>query len=105
MLGELDGTVDRWCDTGEHEVLICRCEEVAKAEIVEAIKEGAQTIDEIKRRTRAGMGLCQGKTCRRLIQKILAQLTDQEIEEIMPSRHRPPTRPISLKFLTSPEEE
>ncbi len=37
-------------------MLICRCEEVTEEEIRRAIKEGADTITGVKRRTRAGMG-------------------------------------------------
>ncbi len=43
--------------------IVCRCELVSEYEILEAIKRGARTIDGIKRRTRAGMGRCQGGFC------------------------------------------
>lgn len=93
----------------EHDIkhgdeIICRCEEVTRAEIVQAIREGARTLNEIKRRTRAGMGLCQGKTCARLVQRILAEETGQAIAEIMPSTYRPPVRPVRLDVLASLEE-
>ena len=68
---------------------ICRCEEVTQAEIKEAIKLGLTTINEVKRFTRAGMGLCQGKICWRLVMSLLSQETG-----------RPPTRPVSLEILS-----
>ena len=45
--------------------VVCRCEKVSEGEIVEAINRpvGATTIDGVKRRTRAGMGRCQGGFC------------------------------------------
>ena len=45
--------------------IVCRCEQVTEAEIVQAINRpvGAKTIDAIKRRVRAGMGRCQGGFC------------------------------------------
>ncbi len=43
--------------------LACRCESVTEGEIVEAIGRGAQSLDGIKFRTRAGMGRCQGGFC------------------------------------------
>jgi len=89
----------------EEDLLICRCEEVTLKEILEAIKEGVRTVDEIKRRTRAGMGLCQGKTCFRLIARILAEQTGQPIEEVLPPTSRPPVRPVALGILASTEEE
>jgi len=93
------------CNYGAEDEIICRCEEVTRAEIVQAIKEGARTVNEIKRRTRAGMGLCQGKTCRRLVQRILAEETGQQVGEIMPSTYRPPVRPIPLGVMASLEEQ
>ena len=41
----------------DDELIICRCQEVTQAEILEAIKDGATTVDGVKRRTRACMGL------------------------------------------------
>ena len=48
----------------EDHVIICRCEEITYGEIKQAIRDGATTLDGIKRVTRAGKGLCQGRTCR-----------------------------------------
>lgn len=43
------------------DIIICRCQEVTEQEIIDAVHEGATTVDGVKRRTRACMGLCQGK--------------------------------------------
>ena len=80
----------------DDDVVICRCEEVTKGEIRRAIKAGAITSQAVKRFTRAGMGLCQGRTCRRLIAQIIAQETGQSIADILPSTYRPPTRPLTV---------
>jgi len=53
--------------------IICTCEMISEAEIVEAINRGAQSIDAIKRRTRAGMGSCQLSYCRLKIANILSR--------------------------------
>jgi NAD(P)H-nitrite reductase large subunit len=87
------------------DLLICRCEEVSRAEIEEAIREGARTMNEVKRRTRAGMGLCQAKTCRRLVERILAEETGQKLADIQPSTYRPPVRPVELGVLAQGEED
>jgi NAD(P)H-nitrite reductase large subunit len=87
------------------DLIICRCEEVSRGEIINAINHGAMTIEEIKRETRAGMGLCQSKTCFRAIQKILSEVTGQPINEITPYTSRPPVRPLSIQNLASLEEE
>jgi NAD(P)H-nitrite reductase large subunit len=41
-------------------MIVCRCEEITVGEIKKAIKEGARDVVGVKRRVRAGMGLCQG---------------------------------------------
>lgn len=53
--------------------VICRCETVTEGEILDAIHRpcGATTVDGVKRRTRAGMGRCQGGFCQPKIMEIL----------------------------------
>jgi glycerol-3-phosphate dehydrogenase len=55
--------------------VICRCETVTEAEIIDAIKRpvGARSIDAVKRRTRAGMGRCQGGFCSPRVLEIIAR--------------------------------
>jgi glycerol-3-phosphate dehydrogenase len=43
--------------------LVCRCEQVTEAEVLEAIYRGADSMDAVKHTTRAGMGRCQGGFC------------------------------------------
>ena len=52
--------------------ILCRCEDLTREAILDCIKAGYCTIDEIKRVTRAGMGPCQGRTCRMLIAQELS---------------------------------
>lgn len=85
------------------DVLICRCQEVTRQEIVAAIREGAVTVDGVKRRTRAGMGLCQGKSCGRLIARIIAEETGKPLSEILPQYARMPVRPIEMGRFTEDE--
>lgn len=63
---------------------ICKCEIVSEAEILEAIKRGAVTVDGVKRRCRAGMGFCQGNRCRPKVKKLLSRelkIGEDEIKE------------------------
>lgn len=86
------------------EILICRCQEVTKQEIIDAIKDGATTVDGVKRRTRAGMGLCQAKTCGRLIERIISEETGRDPVEIKPMKSRMPVRPITVGMFTDKNE-
>lgn len=53
--------------------IICRCEKITRAEILEAIRRGATTVDGVKRRLGTGMGRCQGNRCGWKIAKILKE--------------------------------
>lgn len=79
--------------------IICRCEEVTEKEIKAVIAAGAETIDEVKKWTRAGMGLCQGNTCRRLVSEMIHKATGRIMSEITPATFRPPVRPIKIEYL------
>ena len=56
-------------DYGE---IVCRCREITRGEILEAIRRGAVTVDGVKRRVGAGMGRCQGGYCMQTVLEILA---------------------------------
>jgi glycerol-3-phosphate dehydrogenase len=62
--------------------IVCRCESVSEAEIIEAIAHGHTTLDGIKFYTRAGMGRCQGGFCTYRVMKILARETGLPIEAL-----------------------
>ena len=55
--------------------IICRCESITEGEILDAIHSSVPptSIDGIKRRTRAGMGRCQGGFCQPRVLEILAR--------------------------------
>lgn len=55
--------------------IVCRCEQVSEAEIVNCIhrKCGARSVMAVKKRVRPGMGKCQGGFCEPLVVKILAR--------------------------------
>lgn len=84
--------------------IICRCEEVTRGEIEEAIREGTITMNELKRHTRCCMGNCQGRTCKRLVAQILAEKTGQALSEILPSTYRQPVRVVSLGAIEADDE-
>lgn len=89
----------------DDKVIICRCEEVTKEEIVKAIRQGATTVNAIKRWTRAGMGLCQGKSCVQWVARILSEETGKPMKEIKPHTSRPPIRPVKFSVKLTEEEE
>ncbi len=64
--------------------VICRCETITEGEIIDAIHRvpGAKSVDGVKRRTRAGMGRCQGGFCSPRVLEILARELGVSMSEI-----------------------
>ena len=64
--------------------IVCRCETITEGEILDAIHSPVvpTTIDAIKRRTRAGMGRCQGGFCQAKVLEILARELGKKPTEI-----------------------
>ncbi|MEW5817031.1 MAG: (2Fe-2S)-binding protein [Spirochaetota bacterium] len=79
--------------------VICRCEEITRAEIREAIRCGYSSLSSIKRKTRAGMGFCQGRICGPLIQNIIFEMTGHTQNDSPPDTTRFPVFPVRLGIL------
>lgn len=64
--------------------VICRCETVTEAEVVQAMRRtpGARDIDGVKRRVRAGLGRCQAGFCGMRIPQIIARELGIPLEEV-----------------------
>jgi glycerol-3-phosphate dehydrogenase len=62
--------------------IVCRCEEISEAEIVDAIAHGHTTLDGVKFYTRAQMGRCQGGFCSYRIIKIIMRETGLPFDRI-----------------------
>ncbi|MBI9106369.1 MAG: NAD(P)/FAD-dependent oxidoreductase [Spirochaetales bacterium] len=62
--------------------IICRCEKVSEAEIVEAVKRGHSTLDGVKFFTRTGMGRCQGGFCTYKTIKIIMRETGLSYNQV-----------------------
>lgn len=64
--------------------IVCRCETVSEGEMRDAIKRNppAFDLDGVKRRTRGGMGRCQGGFCSPYVMKLIAQEQGMKMEEV-----------------------
>ncbi len=64
--------------------IICRCETVTEGEILDAIHSPipATDVDGVKRRTRAGMGRCQGGFCGSKVVELLAREHGLNLDDI-----------------------
>ncbi len=79
--------------------IVCRCEEVTVSQVVRAIREGYDTLEELKRHLRVGMGPCQGRTCMPLLARILSRETGRPLGEVMEEVSiRPPLVPVPFEL-------
>ncbi len=80
---------------------LCRCEEVSAGEAVAAARDGASHVDEVKARTRIGMGRCQGRLCGPALAHLIAGETGGAVNDAGAFTVRPPARPVSLAALAN----
>ncbi len=99
--------------------IICQCEDVTRADLLGVqppnylerppamcarsletlVQDGPANPDQIKRLTRAGMGVCQGRRCRDQVAMLLALESGQPFAAIPLASHRAPVRPLPMKIL------
>ena len=88
----------------DDDMIVCRCEEITKGEIRQAVHDGMFTLTEIRRYLRTGMGLCQGQTCTKLVKGIVARELGVRPDTLGPSTGRAPMRPITIEVLAKDRE-
>ncbi|MGD9043385.1 MAG: FAD-dependent oxidoreductase [Desulfobacterales bacterium] len=80
------------------DTVICRCEEVTMQDVISAVADGARDVNDVKRRTRLGMGHCQGRFCGQVINEIIWRLTGvRKQREIFTPRT--PAKPVPFACL------
>jgi NADPH-dependent 2,4-dienoyl-CoA reductase/sulfur reductase-like enzyme/ferredoxin len=86
------------------EAIVCRCERVTAGEIRALIARGIRDENELKALSRAGMGACGGKTCRRLIGRLFRE-AGVDPEEVCPETLRPLFVEVPLATLAGDAED
>lgn len=66
-------------------IIVCRCEEVSKGEILAALNGSVpcDSVDGVKRRVRPGMGRCQGGFCGPLVAKLIAEVKGIPLNQVI----------------------
>lgn len=81
------------------QTVLCRCENLSRAQVSQEIASGAGSALAVKSGLRAGMGPCGGKFCQSMVNRLIAaQLGLSEGEVPLPTA-RPPLRPVPLEAL------
>jgi NADPH-dependent 2,4-dienoyl-CoA reductase/sulfur reductase-like enzyme len=86
-------------ERAEPATIVCRCEEVTLGAIEAALGDSVPTIGEVKRRTRLGMGRCQGRYCAPVLASLLAERQGRPVDELAFFAPRVPARPVSINDL------
>ena len=81
---------------------LCFCEDVTVKDIVQAVYEGFDDIQILKRYSTATMGPCQGKMCLKSLVGLCSQATGSSIDDTGSTTSRPPLQPVPLAALAGP---
>jgi hypothetical protein len=81
------------------DTVICRCEEVSRGRLEEALADGEPSIGELKLRTRAGMGRCQGRYCAPVLAALLHARQNRPLDEMAFFAPRAPVKPVTVADL------
>ncbi|MCY3580499.1 MAG: NAD(P)-binding protein [Acidimicrobiia bacterium] len=79
--------------------LVCRCESVPLGELRQAFGGGAATAGAVKRLTRAGMGMCQGRYCSPSVLALAAESAETPLGEYSGFAPQTPLRPMAIADL------
>lgn len=106
------------------DTIVCQCEEMTVSDLLgvqpprylersaamqarslkSLLADGPVNQDQIKRLTRSGMGVCQGRRCRDQVAMMLAVESGTELASLPLATHRAPVRPLPLKVIADWEE-
>lgn len=81
------------------DVIICRCHDVTEKDVRDAIHDGFDDIELLRRYLHLGMGTCQGRVCINMVQRILKQETGKSMDDIGFPTVRPPISNMPAKVL------
>lgn len=83
--GELAASIERFCDESiRGRELVCSCEEVQRGELEFFSSQGdVKELSDLMRRTRAGMGFCQGGLCACRMVSVMLDHTDETPLEML----------------------
>ncbi|MBM3537365.1 MAG: FAD-dependent oxidoreductase [Alphaproteobacteria bacterium] len=89
----------------DDETIVCRCEEVSAGTIRALMASGGGSLGALKRRTRAGMGRCQGRNCAATLARLIQSRTGR-----IPGMYdffapRLPAKPVPLAALAFEQPE
>jgi sarcosine oxidase subunit alpha len=80
---------------------VCLCEDVTEKDLEQAVAEGFDHIETLKRYSTVNMGPCQGKMCGQTAAAICARLTSRDLNAVGTTTSRPPAVPVEMCVLAA----
>ena len=90
-------------DFTEGKQFVCLCEDVTRKDIGQAVVEGFDEMELLKRYTTTSMGPCQGRMCQMTLAACCAKETDRTLSQTGTTTSRPPVETVSLGLLAGPD--
>jgi bacterioferritin-associated ferredoxin len=84
---------------------VCFCEDLTEEDVLEAIREGYDDIESLKRYAGFSTGPCQGKTCMLQVLRLLATQKHLKPSDQHLTTQRPLLDPVRLGVLAGREEK
>ena len=78
---------------------VCFCEDITAKDIEQAVEEGFDDIQTLKRYSTVTMGPCQGKMCHSAAAAVCARATGRSVDEVGSTTSRPPLQPVPMSAL------
>jgi sarcosine oxidase subunit alpha len=88
-------------DGGGHKRFVCLCEDVTDKDLQQAVAEGFDGIETLKRYSTVNMGPCQGKVCGQAAIEVCARATGRDVNAVGGTTSRPPVVPVELCVLAA----
>jgi sarcosine oxidase subunit alpha len=88
-------------DPFDSKCFVCLCEDVSTKDLRQAVAEGFDHVETLKRYSTAGMGPCQGKMCGSTFSEVCARLSGSDVGTVGTTTSRPPVVPVELSVLAA----
>jgi sarcosine oxidase subunit alpha len=80
---------------------VCLCEDVTEKDLEQAVAEGFDHVETLKRYSTVNMGPCQGKVCGPTASEACARLTGRAVGAVGTTTSRPPVVPVEMAVLAA----
>ncbi len=85
----------------ERKAFVCLCDDVTHKDVLQAVQEGFDHIETLKRYATVGMGPCQGKVCGLTATEVCARAVGRDPNTVGTTTSRPPAVPVELRVLAA----